>query len=114
MAVSGSVWSVQRSTQTGEHDMTDIEHITAADPRCKEYQGGFSDYGYGILLADRHEENVRGNFVVGPVKRDNPRDEHECYADVHWLHWRPRVGGKKVYGVRMWLTKERAFAEDGW
>ena len=94
--------------------MTDIEHITADDPRCKEYQGGFSDYGYGILLADSHEENVRGNYVVGPVKRDNPRDEHECYADVHLLHWRPRVGGKKVYGVRMWLTKDRAFDPGGW
>ena len=94
--------------------MKDITHIKSDDPRCVEYQGGFSDYMNGILLADSHEENARGNFVVGPVERENPRDEQYCWADVHWLHWRPRVDGKKVYGVRAWLTKERAFAEDGW
>lgn len=94
--------------------MTEIEHITADDPRCKEYQLGYSNYSYGILLADSHQENERGNFVVGPVKRDNPLDEEYCWADVHWLHWVPKVGGKKVYGVRMWLTKDRAFDPGGW
>ena len=90
--------------------MTNIEHINAADPRCKEYQGGYSDYSYGILLAESHEWTDRGDFLVGPVERENPQDVHYCWADVHWLHWVPEVGGKRVYGVRAWLTRERAFA----
>lgn len=82
--------------------------IPVTDPRCKEIQNGHSDYHDGLILADTHFTDTDDEWLVGPVES---RIEYK-YANVHYLHWLPKVDGKRVYGVRFWARRQRDWVTD--
>lgn len=96
--------------------MTTTEHIPCTDPRCQAIQGGYSNYGYGLLLSPDHwtvrcsldgrgHEHQEWHIRYPDGDSESGTDK---WANVHFIPgpsgYPLRHGGRLVYGVRFWLA----------
>ena len=93
-------------TPTKEDTMSNFSIIPTTDPRCKELQGGYSNYSDGLILADSKFTDLDGEWLVGPVHNVPEgyyRNSRNLYANVHVSLG--RIDGKNVYGIRFWTER---------